>query len=229
MKKIAEHGSTLSRQQRARQARVDVNLNYASSNSSSTSGHNQQQTSSKIRLIEDDFPSINGSTTAVPLVTHRMQSLQLSGREEWPSLGEGRSSPSSSATTPEPSKPTIISRQAAALDRVADTLRNLDKMLQFRKYINQYTKEMTLTSEAFVDSVHELCNKDMKLTSRVLEHTKDMIDHDLQKADLERVWNHKKNPVWLINLYEMLAYTSVAIECSTSSTHSEPKEAQGIQ
>ncbi|PHZ11981.1 uncharacterized protein RHIMIDRAFT_251791 [Rhizopus microsporus ATCC 52813] len=153
-----------------------------------------EQTSSKIRLIEDDFPSINGSTTAVPLVTHRMQSLQLIGREEWPSLGEGRSSPSSSATTPEPSKPTIISRQAAALDRVADTLRNLDKMLQFRKYINQYTKEMTLTSEAFVDSVHELCNKDMKLTSKVLEHTKDMIDHDLQKADLERVWNHKKNP-----------------------------------
>lgn len=206
--KIDEHGSSLSRQQRAKQARVDVNLNYSGSNRDQRQQQQQQQqqqqrnNNSQVRLTAEDFPVINGSSSSVPLLVNQMASLQIkrNGQEEWPSLGnEGRSSPNviaeSSSSSSSNAQPGIISRQAAAFDRIADMFKNLDKMIKFRQYIKQYTVEMSMNSETFVKSVHKLCDKNNVIAQKVFDQTKDLISNDAQKIDMERAWNHKKNPV----------------------------------
>ncbi|KAG1497358.1 hypothetical protein G6F49_008750 [Rhizopus delemar] len=204
---IDEHGSSLSRQQRAKQARVDVNLNYSGSNRDQRQQQQQQQqqqqrnNNSQVRLTAEDFPVINGSSSSVPLLVNQMASLQIkrNGQEEWPSLGnEGRSSPNviaeSSSSSSSNAQPGIISRQAAAFDRIADMFKNLDKMIKFRQYIKQYTVEMSMNSETFVKSVHKLCDKNNVIAQKVFDQTKDLISNDAQKIDMERAWNHKKNP-----------------------------------
>jgi hypothetical protein len=245
--KIDEHGSSLSRQQRAKQARVDVNLNYSGSNRDQRQQQQQQQqqqqrnNNSQVRLTAEDFPVINGSSSSVPLLTNQMASLQIkrNGQEEWPSLGnEGRSSPNVVAESSSSSnaQPGIISRQAAAFDRIADMFKNLDKMIKFRQYIKQYTVDMSMNSEAFVNSVHKLCDKNNVIAQKVFDQTKDLISNDAQKIDMERAWNHKKNPVSILICVKLSIHTLIRmplnnLKCLLSIQRNRPtvEEVCGIR
>ncbi|KAI8349652.1 hypothetical protein EDC96DRAFT_520018 [Choanephora cucurbitarum] len=189
---MKEHGNTLSRQQRANKSRVDVSLNYASS----SSPRQHRQNNPGAQLSASDFPDINGSANPVALLSSRMASSGLSSprREEWPTLGEepsgGRSTPSTSVE----SETAVVSRHAAALDRVADIFRNLDKVIKFRQLVTEYTS-LRIHAEAFVNSVHELCDQDADLSAKVLTGAKDLIDNSALKSDMIHAWNNKKNPV----------------------------------
>lgn len=189
---LNEHGSSLSKQQRAKQSRVDVNISYSGSPASSSRPRNTNNAS--VNLSAEDFPSINGSTPNVTaLLSSQLASTRVSEREQWPTLGEERtSSPSSSNRTTE-SDNAIVSRHAASLDRIADLFKNVEKMIKFRQLTNNY---INLKSQAtsYVDSVYELCGQDASFTAKVLSGAKDLIDDATLRSNMIRVWN-KKNPV----------------------------------
>jgi hypothetical protein len=194
---VNEHGNALSRQQRAKQSearRVDVNLNYSSNGQqrNGSNGGSRSRRQQPISLSAEDFPDINGSTT--PLLSSRLASVQLSEQEQWPTLGDdsatsGRSSPSASE-----SDTGIVSRHAAALDRIADIFKNFDKVVKFRQLTTGFTN-LTTVAETFVDSVYDLCGQDADLTAKILNGAKDLVDNRTLKSEMVRSWNQKKNPV----------------------------------
>ncbi|KAI8647073.1 hypothetical protein BD408DRAFT_409156 [Parasitella parasitica] len=199
---VKEHGNSLSRHQRARQAearRVDVNLNYSSSSSSNQHQQQQQQqhNANKQRtnntFSAEDFPSINGS--AVASLPSQMASANLSEQEHWPMLGEetatgsGRGSPASASET----ESGTVSRHAAALDRIADNFKNVEKVIKFRQATTKFTS-LTTDAETFVNTVFDLCGRDAKLTAQVLTGAKDLIDNPSLRTHMVHAWNRRKNP-----------------------------------
>ncbi|GAA5811864.1 hypothetical protein MFLAVUS_005310 [Mucor flavus] len=195
---VETHGNGLSRQQRAKQSearRVDVNLNYGQSRngSGSSSNRQQQQQSQSIRLTAEDFPDMNGSTRTSPsFLNARLGSLQLTEQDHWPTLGEdnntsGRSSPANESDTG------IVSRHAAALDGIADMLKNFSKVVKFRQLTTAFTS-LSIDTDTYVNSVYDLCDKDAEFTAKVLKSAKDLVDNRTLKSEMVRTWNQKKNP-----------------------------------
>lgn len=190
---VNEHGSSLSRHQRGKQAearRVDVNLNYGQRSGSS---RQQQRSSQPINLTAEDFPDINGSTAPSPLAS-RLASVQLSEQEHWPTLGEDNSSGRSSPVSANESDTGIVSRHAAALDHIANVFKNFDKVLKFRQLTSGFTS-LAMNAETYVNSVYDLCDKDAELTAKVLDGAKNLVDNRTLKNQMVRSWNQKKNPV----------------------------------
>ncbi|KAG1451911.1 hypothetical protein G6F56_007962 [Rhizopus delemar] len=199
---IDEHGASLSRQQRIRQARVDVDLNYSSSRDSSRRQPKQTKSNNKnvVSLSSEDFPDINGGPSSAQLMTQRMATLQVNKKDDWPSLGDERplvaetnppteSSSSSSSSQQAPA----ISRQAAAFDRIADLFKNVDKSIKFRQYTRQF-EEGSISSKKWFELSDELCDKNDTLSEKIFEQTKDLLSSKAKIVELERVWNHKNNP-----------------------------------
>ncbi|KAI8091018.1 uncharacterized protein B0P05DRAFT_504577 [Gilbertella persicaria] len=182
---VKEHVNTLSRQQRAKQSRVDVNLNYTSSQPQQQRGRQAKKT---VQLSAQDFPDINGSVNPNALLSSRMASTSLSEpQEQWPTLGEEVKSSSSEPET------AVVSRHAAALDRIADMIKSVDKVIKFRQYVTKYTS-LSMDAASFVNSIYGLCDQDMDLTDKVIAGAKDLIDNRALKSDIIHAWNIKKNP-----------------------------------
>lgn len=175
---------------------MDVNLNYGQSRngSGSSSNRQQQQQSQSIRLTAEDFPDMNGSTRTSPsFLNARLGSLQLTEQDHWPTLGEdnntsGRSSPANESDTG------IVSRHAAALDGIADMLKNFSKVVKFRQLTTAFTS-LSIDTDTYVNSVYDLCDKDAEFTAKVLKSAKDLVDNRTLKSEMVRTWNQKKNPV----------------------------------
>ncbi|CEP12757.1 hypothetical protein [Parasitella parasitica] len=191
---VKEHGNSLSRHQRAKQTearRVDVNLNY-----SSNSSNHQQRSASAERthaLSAEDFPSINGS--AVSSLPSQMASTSLSEQEHWPMLGEDTATGygKASAAAANETESSAVSRHAAALDRIADIFKNVEKVIKFRQATTKFTS-LTTDADTFVNTVFELCERDAELTAKVLTGAKDLIDNRTLKTNMIHTWNRKKNP-----------------------------------
>jgi hypothetical protein len=195
---VKEHGNTLSRQQRAKQSRVEVNLNYSSSQQQQQQRNNSRGRQSNIGLSAEDFPDINGSVNTSALLSSRLASTSLSEQEQWPTLGEdisnsGRSSPAQSSSANE-SDTGIVSRHAAALDRVADVFKNVEKVIKFRQLTTGFTS-LSTDADTYVNSIYELCDKNADLTAKVLTGAKDLVDNRTLRSEMVRIWNHKKEPV----------------------------------
>lgn len=207
---VKEHGNTLSRQQRAKQSRVDVNLNY-SSNQQQQHNHNRPKNrNNQPGLSADDFPDINGSTNSSALLSSRLVSTSLSEQEQWPTLGEdvcnsGRSSPAQSSSVNE-SDTSMVSRHAAALDRVANVFKNVEKVIKFRQLTTGFTS-LSTDADSYVNSIYELCDKNAELTAKVLSGAKELVDNRTLRSEMVRTWNHKKNPVSAL-IYSLMAWTN---------------------
>ncbi|KAI7901161.1 uncharacterized protein BX663DRAFT_553400 [Cokeromyces recurvatus] len=201
---VKEHGNLLSRQQRAKQSearRVDVNLSYAGSPHQQQRSNNSSRNSNPVNLASaEEFPNIDGSTTTnnvTALLASRLASTVITPQEEWPMLGEennsnvasGRSSP---IIHNHESDTVIVSRHAAALDRIADIFKNVEKVIKFRQLVTGFTSLSTNTA-TFVNSVYDLCDKDAGMAAKVLTGAKDLIDNQSLKSDMIRTWNQKKN------------------------------------
>lgn len=197
---VKEHGNSLSRHQRAKQAearRVDVNLNYGNNSSSGSQRHGNGVSRQQRNFTAEDFPDINGSV--VSSLPSQMASASLSAQEHWPTLGEdtsasGRASPSGGGTgSGSETESGIVSRHAAALDRVADIFKNVEKVIKFRQATTKFT---SLGSDAntYVDTIFDLCGKDAELTAKVLTGAKDLIDNRSLRSSMIHTWNKKKNP-----------------------------------
>lgn len=199
---VKEHGNSLSRHQRAKQSRVDVNLSYSSGQQQQqqrNNSHGRQKNSSQVGLSAEDFPDINGSTNTSALLSSRLASTSLS--EQWPTLGEdisnsGRSSPGQSSSANE-SDTGIVSRHAAALDRVADVFKNVEKVIKFRQLTAGFTS-LSTDADTYVNSIFELCDKNADLTAKVLTGAKDLVDNRTLRSEMVRIWNHKKDPVSIL-------------------------------
>lgn len=187
---LQEHGNTLSRQQRAKQSRVDVNVNYAGSPSSSS---RKPKTNTTVNLSAEDFPDINGSVNPTALLSSQLASTRVSEQEQWPTLGEEKASSSPSSSSRTESETAIVSRHAAALDRIADLFKNVEKMIKFRQLTNGYINANTPVT-VYVDSVFDLCGKDAKFTAQVLSGAKEIIDDQVLRSNMIRTWN-EKSPV----------------------------------
>lgn len=192
---VKEHGNSLSRHQRAKQAearRVDVNLNYGgNSNTQRSNGATNRQ---QRNFTAEDFPDINGSV--VSSLPSQMASASLSEQEQWPTLGEdistsGRASPSGGSGSETESG--IVSRHAAALDRVADIFKNVDKVIKFRQATTKFTS-LSSDANAYVNTIFDLCGKDAELTAKVLTGAKDLIDNRTLRSSMIHTWNKKKSP-----------------------------------
>ncbi|KAI7873291.1 uncharacterized protein EV154DRAFT_556287 [Mucor mucedo] len=191
---VDEHGNGISRQQRAKQSearRVDVNINYAQQRNNTRPSNSRRP---PLNLSAEDFPDINGSSSpsSSSFLSNRMGSLQLSQQEQWPTLGEdpnnsGRSSPANESDS------SMVSRHAAALDRIANTLQSFEKIVKFRQLTNAFTS-LSSDSETYVNGVYELCHEDADMTAKVLNAAKDLVDNRALKNEMVRTWNQKKNP-----------------------------------
>lgn len=200
---VNEHGNSLSRHQRAKQAearRVDVNLNYSSSNSQQQQQRNSSNNNNRQRnfnLSAEDFPDINGSI--VSSLPSQMASASLSEQEQWPTLGEdttvsGRASPGGGGGgSGSETESGIVSRHAAALDRVADIFKNVEKVIKFRQATTKFTS-LSIDADTYVNTIFDLCGKDAELTAKVLTGAKDLIDNRTLRTNVIHIWNKKKNP-----------------------------------
>ncbi|KAF1800047.1 hypothetical protein V8B55DRAFT_1544003 [Mucor lusitanicus] len=191
---VKEHGNSLSRHQRAKQAearRVDVNLNYGNNNSSNHRGGNATSRQQR-NFTAEDFPDINGSV--VSSLPSQMASASLSAQEQWPTLGEdtsasGRASPSGGGGgSGSETESGIVSRHAAALDRVADIFKNVEKVIKFRQATTKFTS-LSSDVDTYVNTIFELCGKDAELTAKVLAGAKDLIDNRTLRTNMIHTWN----------------------------------------
>ncbi|KAI8981680.1 hypothetical protein BDF20DRAFT_818127 [Mycotypha africana] len=206
---LNEHSGTLSRQQRAKQSRVDVNLSYSgeqprtnSRNQRADSSNSSHTGSNTPTLSAADFPSIDGRPGPASLLVSQRAESGITEREHWPLLGEeprtDRSGRSSPAVSNEPDT-SIVSRHAAAFDRVANLLKNVENVIKFRQLITGFIN-LSIDTAAFVDKVYELCKKDPEFTAKVLTAANDLVDDKTLRSDVIQIWNKMKNPVSFIFL-----------------------------
>ncbi|KAI9475665.1 MAG: hypothetical protein EXX96DRAFT_486815 [Benjaminiella poitrasii] len=200
---VKEHTNGLARHQRAKQSearRVDVNLNYTGAPQQQQRQQKRANQRNPLNLASaEEFPSIDGSSNVASLLASRLTLTPEPPQEEWPMLGEEPASTSSGRSSPAIQQPQresdtgIVSRQAAALDRIGDLFRNVEKVIKFRQLTTQFTSLSTSTT-TFVNGVYELCDKDAGMAAKVLMNAKDLIDNRALRADMVRIWNEKKNP-----------------------------------